>query len=571
MIILGVTHTVSQDNAAAIIVDGELVAMVEEERFNRIKHAPHMLPVQSIQWCLEQAGCKIEDVDKIAVGFDHPNTIFRDNMITKVKRYMKGLPVVRNPKQEYGYWKRHRYFLQPLRKYLRPREKVMFVRHHIAHAASSFFLSPFENANIISLDGSGGQDAGLVAIGRGNRMDVLQFVERATSWGEFYERFTAALGFRPHSDEGKVMGLAAYGKADEIFPWVHLKNGTGLPGYDRRDLVKAVQEIRPRKADEWPINGYHEHVAAQLQFTLEQVVSQMAKVLYEKSGYTDLCMAGGTALNCSCNGKLIGLPHVDRIFVQPAAADCGTALGAAVWAHVQMTGERPKTNFNHMYWGPEFSNEEIEKVLTHAKVPFRRCANVSQEAAKLIHKNKIVGWFQGRMEVGPRALGARSILANPTTEAMKDAVNNNVKFRESWRPFAPSILEESIEEYFGTKHPSPFMILAFEAREEVKHKIPGALHVDGTGRPQTVMKETNPKYYELIKEFRELSGVPVVMNTSFNVAGEPIVCNPKDALSTFYICGLDALAIGDFIVEKDKQWVPPENVVNEEATAGSNA
>ena len=558
MIILGVTHTVSQDNAAAILVDGELVAMVEEERFNRIKHAPNMVPVQSIQWCLDQAGCKIEDVHTIAVGFDHPNTIFRDNMLEKIKRYLKGKPVVRNPKQEYKYWKRHRYFLQPLRRFLNQGDKVQYVRHHIAHAASSFFLSPFDEANIISLDGSGGQDSGLVGMGRGNKLDIMQYVERETSWGEFYERFTAALGFRPHSDEGKVMGLAAYGNSTEVFPWIHLRNGTGLPGYHRDDLLKAVKEIRPRKSDEHPINGYHEEVAAQLQYSLEQVIGTMSEVLHEKSGYKNLCMAGGTALNCSCNGKLVGLPHVDNLFVQPAAADCGTALGAAVWAYVQASGKRPTTNFNHLYWGPEFTNDEIENVLAHAKVPYRKCENVSAEAAKLIHEKKIVGWFQGRMEVGPRALGGRSICANPTSVEMKDAVNNHVKFREAWRPFAPSILEERMEEYFGTKHASPFMILAFQATEQVKDKIPGALHVDGTGRPQTVMKSTNPRYYEMISEFEKLSGVPVVMNTSFNVAGQPIVCNPKDALSTFYICGLDALAIGDFIVEKDKQWVRPE-------------
>ena len=562
MIILGVTDTVSQDNAACIFVDGELVGMVEEERLNRIKHAPRMLPAKAIQWCLDQAGCELKDVDKIAIGFDHPNTIFRDNMLEKARRFFKGKTILRNPKEEYRYWKRHRYFLQLLNPYLKQRDKVMFVRHHIAHAASSFFLSPFENANIVSLDGSGGQDAGLIGIGRGANLEVVQYVERETSWGEFYERFTGALGFRPHSDEGKVMGLAAYGDAKgEVFPWVTLKNGTGLPSYDRSEFIKAVESIRPRKPDEWPINGYHEHIAAQLQFSLEQVIGTMTKVLHEKTGFTDLCMAGGTALNCSCNGKLLSLPHVDRIFVQPAAADCGTALGAAVWAHVQMTGERPKTDFNHMYWGPQFENESIESVLKHAKVPFRKVDNVSAEAAKLINENKIVGWFQGRMEVGPRALGCRSIVANPTNPAMKDAVNNNVKFRESWRPFAPSILEEYIEEYFGTKHPSPFMILAFEALPEMREKIPAALHVDDTGRPQTVSKTTNPRYWHLIDEFRKLSGVPVVMNTSFNVAGQPIVCTPKDALGTFYICGLDALAIGDYIVEKDKLWKPVEEPI----------
>jgi carbamoyltransferase len=551
VIILGITDTVCQDNAAALLVDGELVGMVEEERLNRIKHAPRMAPQKSIQWCLERAGVKLEDVDIIAIGFDHPNTVFLDNMRTKVKRFVKRQTILRNAREEFRYWRRHRYHLAQLDPYLKMRDKILFVRHHMAHAASSFYLSGFDQANIISLDGSGGQDAGLIGTGRGNDIEVVQYVDRESSWGEFYERFTGALGFKPHSDEGKVMGLAAYGDPQgQVFPFIQMSNGTEIPHYDREGFLKALKEIRPREKGVSPINGYHENVAARLQYSLEQVVGRMAEVLHRRTGYTDLCMAGGTALNCSCNGKLLGLPWVKRIFVQPAAADCGTALGAAVYAHVKLTGQRPKTRFNHMYWGPEFSNDEIEKVLKQAKVPYRKVERIGEETAKLIAQNKIVGWFQGRMEVGPRALGGRSIVANPTDPRMKDAVNNNVKFREPWRPFAPSILGDCMEEYFGTSHPSPFMILAFQAREEVKPKIPAALHVDGTGRPQTVEKETNPRYWDLINEFRKISGVPVVLNTSFNVAGQPIVCTPKDAIGTFYICGLDALSIGDFIVEK---------------------
>ena len=551
MIILGITDTVCQDNAAALLVDGELVGMVEEERLNRIKHAPRMAPQKSIQWCLERAGVKLEDVDIIAIGFDHPNTVFLDNMRTKVKRFVKRQTILRNAREEFRYWRRHRYHLAQLDPYLKMRDKILFVRHHMAHAASSFYLSGFDQASIISLDGSGGQDAGLIGTGRGTDIEVVQYVDRESSWGEFYERFTGALGFKPHSDEGKVMGLAAYGDPQgQVFPFIQMSNGNEIPHYDREGFLKALKEIRPREKNVSPINGYHENVAARLQYSLEQVVGRMAEVLHRKTGSTDLCMAGGTALNCSCNGKLLSLPWVKRIFVQPAAADCGTALGAAVYAHVKLTGERPKTRFNHMYWGPEFSNDEIEKVLKQAKVPYRKVERIGEETAKLIAQNKIVGWFQGRMEVGPRALGGRSIVANPTDPRMKDAVNNNVKFREAWRPFAPSILADCMEEYFGTSHPSPFMILAFQAREEVKPKIPAALHVDGTGRPQTVEKETNPRYWDLINEFRKISGVPVVLNTSFNVAGQPIVCTPKDAIGTFYICGLDALSIGDFIVEK---------------------
>lgn len=551
MIILGITDPICRDNAAAILVDGELIGMVEEERLNRIKHAPRMVAEKSMQWCLDQAGATLDDVDVIAIGFSHPNTVYADVMRTQARRLLRpgsgGLSV----RREYKRWRDRRFFLAQLEQHLKGRDNVMFVRHHLAHAASSFFLSPFEEAAIVSLDGSGGQDSGLVGYGRGTEIEVLDYVDRESSWGVFYETYTGHLGFRRHSDEGKVMGLAAYGDPDGgLFPYIDMTDGA-LPRYREEDLMRAARAIKRRPKGAPPIDGYYENVAARLQYSLEQVVARMTEVVHGRTGLNDLCMAGGTALNCSCNGKLLGLPHVERIFVQPAASDCGTALGAAVWAHVQLTGERPKTVFDHAYWGPEFSNDEIEALLREAKVPYRRSDDVEAETARLISENRIVGWFQGRMEVGPRALGGRSILANPTDPDMKDKVNKQVKHREPWRPFAPSILAEHMEEYFGTDHPSPFMILAFQAREEVKPKIPAALHVDGTGRPQTVERRTNPRYWRLIDEFRKLTGVPVILNTSFNVAGQPIVCSPKDALSTFYMCGLDVLSIGDFLVEKN--------------------
>jgi carbamoyltransferase len=315
-------------------------------------------------------------------------------------------------------------------------------------------------------------------------------------------------------------------------------------------MLAAARDVRKRAPGEEPINGYHEHVAARLQFTLEQAVARMTEVMHERTGLRDVCFAGGVALNCSCNGKLVGLPHVDRLFVQPAASDAGTALGAAVQAHVERTGDRPGCTFDHAYWGPDYSNDEIEAALRQAKVSYSRPKDVEAKAAELIAAGKILAWFQGRAELGPRALGARSILADPRDPAMKDEVNRNAKFREPWRPFAPSILAEYAEEYFGTSHPSPFMILAFDARDEVRDKIPATLHVDGTGRPQTVDRSTNPRYWKLIEAFRERTGIPVVLNTSFNVDSEPIVCSPKDALRTFFSCGIDALAIGDFIVVK---------------------
>jgi carbamoyltransferase len=554
MIVLGVTDPVGDDNAAAILVDGELVGMVEEERLNRIKHARNMPPTRAIAWCLEQAGCTISDVDVVAVGYSDPKTMFLESAKAVARRRVARRPAFRTIRGEARVYRAHKqYATQLLRALGADENKLVWVRHHLAHAASAFHLSPFEQANIVSLDGSGGQDAGLLGVGRGVDIEVFDYVDRETSWGVFYEAFTAGLGFRQHSDEGKVMGLAAYGDpADAAFPFVHLSGPDGWPYYDRVAMYEEISRIKPRTRDVYPINSYYEHIAARLQFSLEAVMARITQELHARTGLTDFCLAGGTALNCSSNGKLLALPHVERLFVQPAASDAGTALGAAVWAYVQRTGERPKTTFNHAYWGPEYDNDEIQATLDQAKITYRKVDDVSAETARLVADDKIVGWFQGRVEVGPRALGARSIIANPTNPQMKDAVNNNVKFREPWRPFAPSLLAEHMEEYFGTTHESPFMILAFQARDEVASKIPATLHVDGSGRPQTVDRETNPRYWRMIDEFRKLTGIPVVLNTSFNVDSEPIVCTPKNALATLYMSGMDALAIGDFIVEKDR-------------------
>ena len=566
-VILGVTDPWGYDNAAAILVDGQLVGAVEEERLNRIKHAPELPPAKAVAWCLAEAGCELEDVDVFAIGLDSPRTVLSDSLKAAARRTLTRTPTGRTYRSEYEMYKRHQLFLGRLHRVLGvphsealrdwvERGRVAFVRHHRAHAASAFFLSPFEEANIISLDGSGGQDAGLLGVGRGSRIEVFEYVDREMSWGQLYEQFTSALGFRAHNDEGKVMGLAAYGDhGGKPFPFVRL-DGDGFPTYDREAMHETLGEIRPRPADEPPINGHHEHVAARLQLTLEAAIARIAEVLHERTGLRDVCLAGGVALNCSSNGKLLELPFVDRVFVQPAASDSGTALGAAVQVYVERSGGRPGTRFDHAYWGPGFSNEQIEQALRRAKVPYRRSRSIAEDTARLIADGKIVGWFQGRTELGPRALGARSILADPRNPAIKDAVNREAKFREPWRPFAPSILAERMHEYFGTDHQSEFMILAFPGTELARQTIPATLHVDGSGRPQTVDHETNAPFRRLIEAFESLTGVPAVLNTSFNVDSEPIVCSPTDALRTFYASGIDALVMGDFLLEKSVELDP---------------
>ncbi len=306
--------------------------------------------------------------------------------------------------------------------------------------------------------------------------------------------------------------------------------------------------IKPRTKDD-PITQEHKDLAATLQDTLERAVIRMAEWLYQQTGIRRLCLAGGSALNCSMNGKLAQLPFVDEIFIQPAAHDSGTALGAALTVHVDKTGQRPDWTMEHAYWGPEYSNEEIEEALkAFQEIDYEHCEDISAAAAKQLAEGKILGWYQGRSEVGPRALGNRSILADPSRPDMKDRVNNQVKHREPWRPFAPSILENSLSRYFDHSRQSPFMILAFDTKPETMNEIIAAVHVDGTARPQSVSLKTNPRYYQLIKRFEELTGIPAVLNTSFNVDSQPIVNTPQEAIDTFLNCGMDMVAIGEFLV-----------------------
>ncbi|HZO62669.1 MAG TPA: carbamoyltransferase C-terminal domain-containing protein [Gaiellaceae bacterium] len=535
MIVLGVSDPRDRDSAAAILVGGHLAGAVEAPRLNADAHPYEPAPAGTIAWCLDQAGCALEDVDAFAVGYDRPRSAGR-RFLARLGAHLGG-----HAGRPVADWA--------------DRDRVELVERPLAQAASAFLVSPFEEANVISLD-TGGRGAGLLGVGRRSHLEVLEDVDGTRSWGEMYERFTVALGFRPHGDEEKVAGLAAYGDpGDEPFPFIRADNG-GLPTYDPRAMLEVLSEIRPRSTDEPPVNGYHEHVAARLQLTLETALARAAEVLHERTGLRNLCLAGGVALNCSSNGRILELPFVDRLFVQPAAPGAATALGAALQVHVERTGRRPEVRLDHAYWGPSYSNDEIERVLRHAKVPYRRSDSIAEDAARLIAEGKVVGWFQGRTELGPRGLGARSILADPRSTTTRDDVSREARVREPWRPFAPSILAERMPEYFGTDHESQFMILAFPGTEVARRTIPAALHVDGSGHPQTVDREANPPFRKLIEAFEALTGVPAVLNTSFNVDGEPAVCSPTDALRTFYASGIDALAIGDFLLEKRTGFDP---------------
>lgn len=527
--ILGVTHPLSWNNAACLLVDGELVAFVEEERLNRLKHSPRVPPLRAIDYCLKTGNTTLDQVDHIAIGWDHGTS---------------------PPPWGFG---RKRYHVSQHHLHTLPFDigapRVHFVNHHISHALSSFLFSGFPEANVISLDATGGDSSGLLGVGRGIDLEVVQPIANDTSWGVFYGMVTGVLGFRPHSDEGKVMGLAAYGTPhpewidfidwDRAVPWIHRKG------------MKAFVGRQPQRDANAPLVTFHKDLAATLQAVFERGVLQMAKFLHDRTGLKTFCLGGGCALNCSANGRLLREPYVDDLFVQPAAHDASTALGAAAFVHAKLTGQRPKSVFRHAYWGPQFSSDDVAALLRRAKIArHERPSDIEGAAADLLAQGRILGWFQGRMEVGPRALGGRSILADPRTPQMKDRVNKDVKGREPWRPFAPSFLDDAFAPFVTKPHPSPFMILAFQGTPGHIEKIPAAAHIDRTIRVQTVSKETNPRYHGLIRKFREKTGVPALLNTSFNIAGQPIVCTPFDALSTFFASGLDALVMEDYIVWK---------------------
>ncbi len=423
-----------------------------------------------------------------------------------------------------------------------PDIKVEYVEHHLAHVASAYFCSPFKKAIIISMDGEGEYVSTLLAVAKNGEIEKLKEFDAPNSLGLFYSAITAYLGFRPNSDEGKVMGLAAYGDPDKIDLSKMLEINYG----SYKVNWKEIRKLPKRKFDTKQIHNdeFGRDLAAALQKRLEEAALSLLEYLYDHTGYKKLCLAGGVALNCVMNSVLLQSEFVKDIFIQPAAGDAGTSLGAALYIlgkHVEFKGN---------YFGPEYSNESIKHELDEAKLNYEYVEDIEKRTTELIAQGKIVGWFQGKVEWGPRALGNRSILADPSDPEMKDKINYYVKHREPWRPFAPSMLEEAKDKYLENAYTSPYMILSFFVRENKVSEMISAIHVDRSARVQTVSKEYNKKYYKLIKEFKKLTGIPVVLNTSFNVAGEPIVCSPKDALGTFFKSGMDYLAIGNYLVRK---------------------
>jgi carbamoyltransferase len=553
------------DSSAALFQEGRLVFAAEEERFSRIKK-DNRFPVLAIKAALDHAGLAFGAVDAIAFGWNRggltPLHSLRMQATTRLApsgKLLVGNILSLGRELYYGNGNRH------LRRNFRVREdqKVLFVDHHDAHAWSTYALSGFDEALVVVLDGRGASQATTLYHARDSRMQMLWSIPWPNSLGSFYEAFTDLLGFERHNDEWKVMGLAAYGEPTvdlsrvlRVLPDSYRVNSRLVCGRWWNDISALEAEFGPRRDPETLITDQDRDLAASVQKATEDAIFAIVRAGIQATGCRNVCLAGGVAMNSKANGRLLALGLADDVFVQPAATDDGTSVGAALAAHAVMGGEVPRYRLRDVYLGPEYSTSELEALIHTYKLDAVRVFDVENQVAQMLEAGKIVGWFQGRMEFGPRALGSRSILADARRPEMKDRVNESVKFREGWRPFAPSCLEEAASDYFEGCHDAAFMTLTFKVRAEKRSVIPSVTHADDTARVQTVSREANPRYWAVINEFAKLTGVPVIMNTSFNLRGEPIVCSPKDAIRTFYSSGLDFLVLGDFVIAKDRGWKP---------------
>lgn len=537
MIILGITPT-GLNNAAALLVDGRLVAFAEEERFNRLKQSPFQYPKKAIEFCLNQANISANQVDITAIGFSAPERILQCD----IDDYLQGN--LSNHKQFEFCTSVSRLCGDIISPILGKRR---YYDHHICHAASALFPSGFDKANVISLDGWGGDKSGCIGYFDGSTFKIKISFPPAMSWGMVYQAVTDRLGFMPHSGEGKTMGLAPYGQPQyDLLPDNLFQNDFFMPNYN--DFIKYLDKFYPRNQYFAPMSEFGQTLAATVQARYERSLIAIARHLYETTGYKNYALAGGVALNCTGNGALARQSFVDNIFVQPAAHDGGTALGAAIIAYAEQTGLRPDCIFSHAYWGEGFGQDQIKKRLDSANIKYREC-DPEEAVSESLLNNLVIGLFQGRSEVGPRALGNRSIIANPSYRSNHDRVNN-IKRRENWRPLAPSVLDEHYNDVFEGPISSRYMTIATQVKQEWREMVPAITHIDGSARPQAVNFDANQLYHRCISKFYQKSGIPLVLNTSFNLDDEPIVNTPDQAIATFFRSGLDVLIIGNFIVSK---------------------
>jgi len=582
MIILGL-NAYHGDSAACIVVDGQLIAAAEEERFRRIKHWAGF-PSEAIKYCLEEAKVKIKDIDHVALNRNPSANLIRKAIfafskhpaLDLVKDRLKNAARVRDIKtvlsSEFGVLGEN------------IKAKIHHVEHHVAHLGSSFFVSPFEEAAVVSLDGFGDFVGAMWGKGEGHHLEVRDRVFFPHSLGLFYLALTQYLGFPKYGDEYKVMGLSSYGEPTyldrmkqivqldsngrfklNLDYFIHHSDGVTMiwkggepkmgPVYSR----KMENSLGPARHSDELITSEYENIAASLQAMYEEAFFHLLNHVYKKTKIPILCLAGGCAMNSVTNGKIFDKTPFKEVYIQAAAGDAGGALGAAFYVWHQILGHERNFVMENAYWGPQFSEAELSdelKVMSD-ELKKQECEitkiedekELCKKTAAEISAGKIVGWFQGRMEWGPRALGNRSIVVDPRRAEMKDFLNARIKRREPFRPFAPSILLEKTGEYFEKDYPDPFMIKVYSIRPEKRSVIPAVTHVDGTGRLQTVRREDNPLYWQLIKEFENLTGVPVVLNTSFN-ENEPIVCTPQEALDCFLRTKMDLLVVGNYFIKR---------------------
>ncbi|TPQ30201.1 carbamoyltransferase family protein [Cupriavidus pinatubonensis] len=565
------------DSAACLVRDGEVIAAAEDERFTHIKHGKRPvpfstweLPYHAIDYCLAEAGMTLADVDHIAYSYD-PALLLGEQQgdetlalpLEPSRAGAAGVPaapweplflsyIVNAPRQLASGAPHH---LQARFQGVRHDGPFRwhFVEHHMAHEASAFLAAPFERCAVLTMDGRGERATTSYGVFDGKAYRRIRQIDLPDSLGLLYERITRHLGFLHSSDEYKVMALASYGKPAYLDVFRKMVTTDGAGGYQVADTdLDAV--LGPPRVRGSAMAGRHFDIARSLQQVLEETVVGMATWLAQASGELCLAMAGGVALNCVMNARVRDQSPFDAVWVQPAAGDAGTALGAALWVDFEQRGKpQRRWHMDHAYLGPAYEDDEIAAFLDWAKLPYTRLDNVAESTAALLAQNKIIGWFQGRMEFGPRALGARSILASPIDAGMQQRLNQ-IKDREDFRPVAPVVMQERMGEWFDAHKPgdgtAPFMLFIYDVKPEKAASIPAVTHVDGTARVQTIRRDQNAAYYDVLAAFERRTGVPILVNTSFNTRGEPIVCTPRDAVECFWTSPLDALVIGSFLLEK---------------------
>ncbi len=582
------------DASAALLRDGELIAAAEEERFTRKKH-DYEFPHNAIEFCLRSGGIESADLDYV-VFFEKPFVKFERLILSSMQTFPRSHRVFREAMVT---WLGDKLWIKHLiQKTLGvPASKILFSEHHLSHAASSFFCSPFQEAAILTVDGVGEWTTASLGVGKGTEIKLLKEIRFPHSLGLLYSAFTAFLGFEVNEGEYKVMGMAPFGKprhVDKVRKLIRIdRDGSfeldmdffsfhystentfnekfvGLfgPPRDPKAHFFTPTSGYPSYFGEKPSNytelarqnEYYADIAASIQAITEEALLQLTQSAYKETGLKRLCMAGGVALNSVANGRILKELPFEELYIQPSAGDGGGAVGAALYGHHMVLGKPRRFTMEHAYWGKAHCAEETVKFLKERGVPYECMEDEERLIAYTVDRlqeGNVIGWSQGRFEWGPRALGNRSILADPRRADMKDIVNTKIKFREPFRPFAPSVLAERTGEFFTlpepSKHyPARFMLYVVDVKENKRDIIPAITHVDGTGRLQTVNKDMNPKYYRLIETFGQATGVPVVLNTSFNLKGEPIVNTPQEAFNTFMRSGMDLLVLGNYVIEKTK-------------------